>query len=171
MHAFSRAMTLVSNVCAVVGSVLLATSVTIVCYLIVRRLLGYSSFWEIEASIYLAVAATFLASPYTLRTHGHAAVYYVPRLLPARATRPWLTLVRIVGLVTCAYLAWEGFRLTQEAFLADERSISMARVWRWPLFATMPIGLGLTALQYVAEIFVPTPMTAEKELEARGAGA
>lgn len=171
MHAFARAVRLMSNTCAVVGSALLAVSVIIVCYMVVRRMLGYSSYWEIEASIYLAVAATFLASPYTLRTHGHAAVFYVPRLLPPRATRPWLTMVRIIGLATCAYLAWEGWKLTQEALHADERSISMARLWRWPLFAMMPIGMGLTAVQYVAEIFVPTPMTAEKELESRGAGA
>jgi TRAP-type C4-dicarboxylate transport system permease small subunit len=80
-------------------------------------------------------------------------------------------MVRVIGLVTCAYLAWEGWKLTHEALLADERSISMWRPPRWPLYAMMPIGMGLTALQYVAEILVPTPMTAEKELESRGAGA
>jgi TRAP-type C4-dicarboxylate transport system permease small subunit len=170
MIRFARAVRLVSDACAVVASVLLALSVVIVCYMVMRRILGHSSYWEVEASIYLAVAATFLASPYTLRTHGYAAVYYVPKVLPARAAQPWLTGVRVLGLLVCLYLAWEGWRLTHEALLADERSISMWRPPRWPLYAMMPIGMGLTALQYVAEILVPTPMTAEKELEARGAG-
>lgn len=170
MHPFVRAVRRLSDACAVVASVLLALSVIIVCYMVVRRMLGYSSFWEVEASIYLAVAATFLGSPYTLRTHGYAAVYYLPKLLPPAMTRPWLGMVRVIGLVVCAYLAWEGIKLTHEAMLADERSISMWRPPRWPLYAMMPIGMALTALQYLAEMIEPTPITAEKELEARGAG-
>lgn len=170
MIRFVRSVRLVSDACAVLASVLLALSVLIVCFMVVRRIMGYSSYWEVEASIYLAVAATFLASPYTLRTHGYAAVYYVPKLLPPPVTRPWLTAVRIIGCLVCLYLAWEGWQLTYEAILSDERSISMWRPPRWPLYAMMPVGMLLTAIQYVCDILMPTPITAEAELEARGAG-
>lgn len=171
MHAFVSWVRILSNACAVTASILLAISSIIVCYMVTIRAFGYSSYWEIEASIYLAVGGTFLASPYTLRTHGHAAVYYVPKLLPDRWVAPWLTAIRILGFAICLFLAWKGWLLTHEAFVADERSISMWRPPRWPLYAMMPIGMALTALQYVSEIIEPTPITAERELEARGAGA
>jgi TRAP-type C4-dicarboxylate transport system permease small subunit len=170
MSRFVFAVRILSNACAFVAGLLLAISVVIVCYMVVRRMIGYPSYWEIEASIYLAVAATFLASPYTLRTHGYAAVYYVPKLFPPHLERHWLAGVRLTGLAVCVYLAWEGYKLTHEAILADERSISMWRPPRWPLYAMMPVGMALTALQYVAEIVAPTPVSSEEELESRGAG-
>ncbi len=149
MRSFLRAVRRVSDACAVIAAVLLAASVLVVCYMIVRRTLGHSSYWEIEGAIYLMVAAIFLASPYTLRTRGHVAVDLLPDLLRGSLRNGWLTLINILGFAICAYLAWEGWRLTVEAFLADERSISMWRPPRWPMYAMMPLGMGLTALQYL----------------------
>ncbi len=144
-----------SDLLAVAAALLLMLSVLTVCYMIVRRTLGYSSYWEIEVSIYLMVAATFLASPYTLRTGGHIAVDLVPALLPAGARKTFSVFLKVVGLLVCLYLAWEGLRLTHEAFAADERSISMWRPPRWPMYAMMPLGMSLTALQYLSEIILP----------------
>ena len=155
MTSFARAVNRLSDICAVIAAILLASSVLVVCYMIVNRTLGYSSYWELEASIYLMVGATFLASPYTLRTGGHVAVDLVPDLLPGALRRGFLFVLKVIGLLVCVYLAWEGLRLTHEAFVADERSISMWRPVRWPMFAMMPIGMGLTALQYFCDILVP----------------
>lgn len=155
MRSFARTVSRISDGCAVVAAVLLALAVMIICYMIVRRTLGYSSFWEVEASIYLTVAATFLASPYTLRTGGHVSVDLLPGLLPAGARWFLMTALKLTGTAVCLYLAWEGWRLTHEALLSDERSISMWRPVRWPMYAMMPIGMGLTALQYLCEILAP----------------
>lgn len=155
MRSFVRAVGRLSDACAVIAAVLLAAAVLIICYMIVRRTLGYSSFWEVEASIYLTVAATFLASPYTLRTGGHVSVDLLPGLLPEGPRRAFLMLLRGVGIAVCLYLAWEGWRLTHDALLTDERSISMWRPVRWPMYAMLPIGMVLTALQYLCEILAP----------------
>lgn len=155
MRSLTRAVGRLSDVCAVIAAVLLAASVLVVCYMIVNRTLGYSSYWELEASIYLMVGATFLASPYTLRTGGHVAVELVPGLLPDGLRRGFLFLLKIVGFIVCVYLAWEGWQLAHEAFVSDERSTSMWRPPHWPMYAMMPIGMGLTALQYLCEILDP----------------
>lgn len=155
MPTFSRAVRRLSDACAVIAAVLLALAVMIICYMIVRRTLGHSSFWEVEASIYLTVAATFLASPYTLRTGGHVSVELLPGLFRGTARVVILKALKVVGFAVCLYLAWEGWRLTHEAMLADERSISMWRPPRWPMYAMLPVGMLLTALQYVSEIFAP----------------
>jgi TRAP-type C4-dicarboxylate transport system permease small subunit len=155
MRAFAHAVKRLSDACAVLAAVLLTVAVLVICYMIVRRTLGHSSFWEVEASIYLTVAAVFLASPYTLRTGGHVAVELVPGLFPARAREVYLKVMQVLGLLVCLYLAWEGVRLTSEAIFADERSISMWRPPRWPMYAMMPIGMALTALQYLAGLIAP----------------
>jgi TRAP-type C4-dicarboxylate transport system permease small subunit len=155
MRSFVRAVGRLSDACAFAAAVLLAAAVLIICYMIVRRTLGHSSFWEIEGSIYLTVAATFLASPYTLRTGGHVAVDLLPGLLPEGPRRALMRVLKVIGIAVCLYLAWEGWRLTHEALLADERSISMWRPVRWPMYAMMPIGMALTALQYVCELLAP----------------
>ena len=156
MRRFASAVGRLSDACAALAAVLLAIAVLIVCYLIVRRGLGYSSYWEIEASIYFTVAATFLASPYTLKTGGHVSVDLLPSLVPERARHVLLTVLRLIGIVVCLYLAFEGIRLTHDAILTDERSISMWRPVRWPMYAMLPVGMVLTALQSLCEIFVPT---------------
>lgn len=168
MRSFARAVSRVSDLAAIVAAILLASAVLVVCYMIVNRALGNSSFWEIEASIYMMVAATFLASPYTLRTGGHVGVDLVPDLLPAGIRRHFVVMLKVVGLAVCLYLAWEGWRLTTESFLSDERSTSMWRPARWPMFAMMPLGMGLTALQYLCDILVPE--AAEPAREGRGVG-
>lgn len=155
MQSFARAVRFVGDACAALAAVLLTIAVLIICYMIVRRASGHSSFWEIEASIYLMVGATFLASPFTLRTGGHVAVDLLSERLPPRARGVAEVLIKIVGFAVCVYLAWEGWRLTHEAFLSDERSISMWRPVRWPMYAMMPLGMGLTALQYIVDLFAP----------------
>lgn len=152
MQSFTNVVNRLSQALAVVASVLLATAVLVLCYMVMRRYFGYSSYWEIEVSIYLTVGATFLASPYTLQTGGHVAVDLWTGLLPGRARRLAQMGLMLFGLAVCLYLAWIGLGLTLEAFATGERTNSMWKPPRWPMFATMPIGMGLTAVQYVCEI-------------------
>jgi TRAP-type mannitol/chloroaromatic compound transport system permease small subunit len=51
----------------------------------------------------------------------------------------------------CAYLAFAGAELTIDSFGKGERTESTWAPYKWPLFLSMPVGLGLTALQYIAE--------------------
>lgn len=152
MQSFTNAVNRLSQVLAVVASVLLAAAVLVICYMVARRYFGYSSFWEIEVAIYFAVGATFLASPYTLQTGGHVAVDLWTGLLPGRAKRLGRIALALAGMAVCLYLAWIGLGLTLEAVATGERTNSMWKPPRWPMFATMPVGMGLTALQYVCEI-------------------
>ncbi|HEY0836741.1 MAG TPA: TRAP transporter small permease subunit [Azospirillum sp.] len=152
MQSFTIAVNRLSQFLAVVASVLLSAAVLVLCYMVARRYFGYSSYWEIEVSIYLTVGATFLASPYTLQTGGHVSVDLWTRLLPFRAQRMARIGLALFGMAVCLYLAWIGLGLTIEAVATGERTNSMWKPPRWPMFATMPIGMGLTAVQYVCEI-------------------
>ncbi len=142
-----------SIACAVVASVLLALAVVVITWMVIYRAMGNSTYWEIEFSVYAMVGAIFLASPYTLKTRGHVSVDLLPHYLPPRAASVLARVTALVGLAVCAYLAWAGGAQTLHAWSIGETTESAWAPPKWPLYAAMPLGLGLTALQYVAEIW------------------
>lgn len=152
MSAFVRLMDRVSVACAAVAAVMLALAALVITWSVIYRALGASTYWEIEFSIYMMVTSLFLASPYTLHTRGHVAVDLLSHFLPQRLARGTGVAIAVIGLVVCAYLAVAGGILTVESFLKDEHTESTWAPAKWPLFLAMPVGLALTALQYVAEI-------------------
>jgi len=152
MRAFIRAVDRLGDLLAVVAAVLLAAASVVITWSVIYRALGNSTFWEIEFSVYMMVASLFLASPYTLRTNGHVGVDLLSHYLPQRHRRRLATIVAIVGMLVCLYLAVLGGELAWETFLRGERSESTWAPRKWPLYLTMPVGLGLTALQYLVEL-------------------
>lgn len=152
VRTYIDAVTRLSTALAVVAAAMLVVGMMTIVYMIVNRSLGNASYWEIEFSIYLVVAAVFLGSPYCLATHGHVSVDLLIAFLPPRAARIAGFLAAVIGLLACAYLAWIGWELTWDSLVSGERSESLWRPLKWPLYGTMPLGLGITVLQYVAEL-------------------
>jgi TRAP-type C4-dicarboxylate transport system permease small subunit len=152
VRRFVRLMDATAVTCAVAASAMLLAAVLIVTWMVAYRAAGHSTYWELESAVYLMVAAVFLGSPYCLKTRGHVAVDLLGHYLPPRFTRSVDVAVAVIGLAVCAYLAYAGGQLAWSAFHEGERTGSLWNPPRWPLFLTMPVGLGLTALQYVAEL-------------------
>lgn len=155
--AFVRFMDRVSILCAIFASVLLACAVVVITWMVIYRAMGNSTYWEIEFSVFAMVGAIFLASPYTLKTNGHVSVDLLPHYLSPRAAKILGRTTALVGLAVCAYLAWAGGAQTLHAWSIGETTESAWAPPKWPLYASMPIGLGLTALQYVAELMRGPP--------------
>lgn len=152
MRSFVSFMDKVAVLCAVIASALLFAAVVIICWMVIYRAMGNSTYWEIEFAVYAMVGAIFLASPYTLKTRGHVSVDLLPHYLTPRASRVLTRVTAVVGLAVCAYLAWVGGAHALHAWTIGETTESAWAPPKWPLYATMPLGLGLTALQYLAEL-------------------
>lgn len=152
MQAFVRWMDRVSVACAVIASLLLACATVVITWMVIYRAMGNSTYWEIEFAVFAMVGAIFLASPYTLMTRGHVAVDLLGHYLPPKASRGVAVVIAVLGLAVCAYLAWAGAGLALHAWSTGETTESSWAPPKWPLFLAMPVGLGLTALQYLAEV-------------------
>ena len=152
MFPFVRWVDRLSTLCAAIAAAMLALAALVITWSVIYRALGASTYWEIEFSVYMMVASLFLASPYCLGTKGHVGVDLLSHFLPPRAARPLAIAVTVLGLVVCVYLAVAGGMLTIESFAKGEHTESAWAPPKWPLFLMMPLGLGLTALQYVAEL-------------------
>lgn len=162
MSNFVRLMDRLSTACAAVAAVMLAVAALVITWSVVYRALGYSTYWEIEFAVFMMVGSLFLSSPYTLHTRGHVAVDLLSHFLPRRMVAGVSLAIAVIGLLICVYLAVAGGLLTIESFVKDEHTESTWAPAKWPLFLSMPVGLALTALQYVAELARMRPLRGAK---------
>jgi TRAP-type C4-dicarboxylate transport system permease small subunit len=141
-----------SVACAVVAAALLLAAILTVTWMVFYRTIGYQNSWELDTAIMMIVGAVFLGSPYTLRTKGHVGMELLDAVLDERAKQRFAVGGQLVGLLVCLYLAWVGLHMTIDAYQSHERALGIWQALEWPKYAAMPIGMGLTALQYLVEI-------------------
>lgn len=148
----ARAVERLSRACAVLAAACLLASILLVTWMVLWRTLGRQNSWELDVSIMLMVAAVFLGLPYTLATNGHVGMELLDAVLSDHARDRLAVAGRLIGFAVCAYLAWMGGHMTWDAWRGNEQSLGIVAVPEWPKYAAMPIGMGLTALQYLVEI-------------------
>jgi len=154
MQAFIRAVGALSRCFGLLAALCLMAACVVVCQMVfMRYVLAASTIWQTEFVMYSIIASTLLGSPYVLLTRGHVNVDLV--LLYLRpGPRRWLTLLgALIGFSFCALLAWRGTEFWYEAWSLGWVSES---VWAPPLWIpllSLPLGLGMLSLQYLAEIF------------------
>jgi len=154
MDYYVRTIRLVSRICGYFAAALIAVSVVIVCQMVfVRFVLNENTIWQTDFVTYSLVAATFIGSPFVLMTRGHVNVDVLPLYL-GRRKRWWLALIStLLAMSFCVTMAVLTAEYWLEAWNQRWLSNTMWRVRLWIPYASMPIGLGLLTLQYIAELY------------------
>ena len=153
MDTYIRTVIFLSRVAGVFAAILIGLAVFVICdMVIVRYFFNVPTIWQIDVVTYAIVGATFIGSPYVLMTRGHVNVEILPLHIGPRA-RYWLALITAMfALFFCLVL----FVLcTQYWFQAYSEGWKSNTVWRarlWVPYLSMPIGLGLLVLQYLADV-------------------
>ncbi len=154
MDFFVRGIRRVSQLCGIVAAALIGLGVLVVCEMVfVRYVLNQNTIWQTDFVTWSLVAATFVGSPYVLLTRGHVNVDLLPHHLGPRG-RWWLALASIVmSLAFCLVLTVLTARFWLEAW--DNRWVSdtMWRARLWIPYSSMPIGLAILCLQYIADLY------------------
>ena len=154
MDFFVRGIRRVSQFCGIVAAALIALGVLVVCEMVfVRYALNQNTIWQTDFVTWSLVAATFIGSPYLLLTRGHVNVDVLPHYLGQRG-RWWLAFASIVmSLAFCVTMAVLTSRFWLQAW--DNRWVSdtMWRARLWIPYSSMPIGLTILTLQYVADLY------------------
>lgn len=153
MQVYVRAIRFLSQLSGFVAAGLIAAAVVVVCHMVfVRYVLNENTIWQTDFTTYSLIAATFIGSPYVLMTRGHVNVDVLPQHLRSRA-RWWLGLATaLVTLTFSILLAVLAYQFWREAWDNHWLSDTMWRARLWIPYASMPIGLGLLALQAVADL-------------------
>lgn len=145
MHAASRVFGV-----AAVG--LMLVSIGVVCQMVfVRAVLGRSTIWQTEFVIFALVAATFIGAPYILLTRGHVAVDVVPLMLGMPARRVLCVLGNLVALVFCGFFLYAAVPWWYETWLSGQTTPSLWKARVWIPYLSVPVGLALLCLQFLAD--------------------
>jgi TRAP-type C4-dicarboxylate transport system permease small subunit len=154
LDAFVRGIRRVSQFCGVVAAALIALGVLVVCEMVfVRYVLNQNTIWQTDFVTWSLVATTFIGSPYLLLTRSHVNVDVLPLYLGKRA-RWWLAFGSIVmSLAFCITMAVLTSRFWLEAWENRWVSDTMWRARLWIPYSSMPIGLTILCLQYIADLY------------------
>jgi TRAP-type C4-dicarboxylate transport system permease small subunit len=148
IHALSRFF-------GVAAAGLILVSIGVICQMVfVRAVLGQSSIWQTEFVTFALVAATFIGAPYILLTRGHVSVDVLP-LMVATPTRRFLHLAgSLIALGFCAFFLYASLPWWYDTWLSGQTTPSIWRARVWIPYLSLPVGLGLLCLQFVAEIYL-----------------
>lgn len=148
VHAVSRAF-------GVFSAGLILLSVGVVCHMVfVRAVLNESSIWQTEFVTFGLIAATFLGAPYILLTRGHVAVDVVPLMVGVPARRRLHFVGSLVALAFCAAFLYASLPWWYEVWHTDQTTSSMWRARLWIPYLSVPVGLALLCVQYLAEVYL-----------------
>jgi TRAP-type C4-dicarboxylate transport system permease small subunit len=105
-----------------------------------------------EYSSYLMAATFTFGAAMTLRAGGHIRVTLIlARVSPA--TRRWMeTVLAVLGVVFCGYLAWSMCYFTWRSFASGQTSVSSGTLV-WIPQAFVSFGIVLLTIQFVARFF------------------
>ncbi len=146
IEGFNRVVYIFSSVAILFSALVLTYEV------IMRYFLKTPTIWEIEASVYLMILATFLGAAYGLKDGSHIGIDLITRLL-SPGVNAWLSKVTsYLSLGFCILIAWKGWGMWWEAFSKGWRSET---VWSFPLaipYFFLPLGMTLLSLQYLLQI-------------------
>jgi TRAP-type C4-dicarboxylate transport system permease small subunit len=155
LPAWVAAVQAVSRAFGVAAAGLILLSVGVICQMVfVRAVLGQSSIWQTEFVTFSLVAATFIGAPYILLTRGHVAVDVLP-LMATQPTRRALHLAgSLIALVFCGFFLFASLPWWHEAWAKDLTTPSIWRARLWIPYLSVPVGLTLLCLQFLAEIWL-----------------
>lgn len=154
MQRFVGLVRLLSQISGIVAVLLILASLVVVCEMIVvRSIFGGSAIWQTEFVIFSLIAATFISAPYVLLTKGHVNVDLIPLMVGHRARVALALVASLLSLGFCLFVLWNAIGWWYEAFSKGYVTNSMWRARLWIPYLSLPVGMGLLALQYVADIW------------------
>lgn len=120
---------------------------------LMRYTFNYSSNAYLEIQWYLFAAVFMLGGGYAFLRNAHVRIDVLNSRLSPRA-RNWVDVFGIVFFMfpLCYMLGTMGWPLFERAWTSGEMSSSAGGLIRWPVFALIPLGFALLALQGVSEL-------------------
>jgi TRAP-type mannitol/chloroaromatic compound transport system permease small subunit len=120
---------------------------------LVRYIFGVGSNAFLEIQWYLFAAVFMLGAGYGFLHNVHVRIDVVASRLSDR-TRNWIDVggVIVFLLPFCAMMIYMGIPLLERAYVSGETSFSPGGLIRWPIYALIPVGFSLLALQGLSEL-------------------
>lgn len=119
---------------------------------IVRKVFGISTIWQIEASVYLLIFTVFSGAAFVQKNEHHLNVDLVVIHLSPKTREVTLIIVSIISCIIAAVLAWYAWPMWWETAVNNEHSESLWGPPLWVPYFFLPLGMTLLFLQYILYI-------------------
>ena len=130
-----------------VGAALVVTKAVIV-----RKVLGISTIWQIEASVFMLIFTVFAGAPFVQKNEHHLNVDLVIIHLSPKTREITLIIVSILSCILAGILAWYAWPMWWETVVNNEHSESLWGPPLWIPYLFLPLGMTLLFLQYIVFI-------------------
>ena len=130
-----------------VGAAIIVTEAVVV-----RKILGISTIWQIEASVFLLIFVVFAGAPFVQKNEHHLNVDLVIIHLSPRTREIILIIVSIISCLIAAILAWYAWPMWWETVVGNQHSESLWGPPLWIPYLFLPLGMTLLFLQYIVYI-------------------
>jgi TRAP-type C4-dicarboxylate transport system permease small subunit len=120
--------------------------------IITRKVFGLSAIWQIEASVFLLIFATFVGAPFVQKSEHHLNVDLVLIHLSPKTREVVLIVVSIITCILAGIIAWFAWPMWWEAAIRNDRSYSLWGPPLWIPYFFIPFGMSLLLFQYIVHI-------------------
>ena len=136
-----------------VGWLLLAAVLISAGNALIRKAFGVSSNAFLEAQWYLFGAVFMLGAGYVFLHDQHVRIDVLSSRMK-RSTQVWIDVIGIVIflLPLCVFVVWTSPPSLQLAIMTKEVSANPGGLLRWPVYALVPLGFAMLAVQSVSEL-------------------
>ena len=142
---------------------LVAAAIIVTEAVIVRKLFGVSTIWQIEASVFLLIFTVFAGAPFVQKNEHHLNVDLVVIHLSPKTREKTLVVVSIISCLLAAILAWYAWPMWWESVVNNEHSESLWGPPLWIPYFFLPLGMTLLFFQYI--IYIHAKITALRKGE------
>ena len=152
-HAVYRIINTLSNIAGYLSALaIVIATLAITEGVLVRYIFRIPTIWQVELAVYMLMCATFLGSPWVLKEKGHINIQLVTSRFSPRTNAILNLFTSLAAFAFCVLVAWKGWVMWYEAYEGGWVSESL---WSVPLvypYLTIPVGMTLTALQFLVTI-------------------
>jgi TRAP-type C4-dicarboxylate transport system permease small subunit len=131
---------------------LVAAAIIVTEGVIIRKVFGVSTIWQIEASVFLLIFVVFTGAAFVQKNEQHLNVDLVLIHLSPKTRDVTLIVVSIISCILAAVLAWYAWPMWWEAVVKYEHSESLWGPPLWIPYLFLPLGMTLLFFQYILDI-------------------
>jgi TRAP-type C4-dicarboxylate transport system permease small subunit len=140
LHIIGRIYDILLNIMVYVGVCLILFMVVVISSSVFLRKTSYSFVWGIEASEYILIICTFLATGWVLRSGGHINVDVVPNFIRGRSQELYNGFLFAIVAAVSLWLTIVGIEETWGNYFSGILQVKVYTFPKWILSSFVPLG-------------------------------
>jgi TRAP-type C4-dicarboxylate transport system permease small subunit len=119
---------------------------------VVRKVLGWSTIWQTEASVFLLMYACFVGAAFAQMHEHHLNIDLFIIYLPPRVRQTLLVIAGILTCLICLVIVVYAWPMWIEAVSRNDHSESLWGPPLWIPYLFLPLGISLVLLQSIVQV-------------------